>query len=36
VTRARESGWSSLTARQKHAISDRDTKLADELKRGNV
>ena len=36
VTRARESGWSSLTARQKHAISARDPKLADELKRGNV
>lgn len=34
VVKARESGWASLTARQKHAITSRDPKLADELKRG--
>lgn len=36
VTRARESGWASLTPRQKHIISARDSKLAEELKRGDV
>lgn len=34
VTKAHESGWGALTARQKHAITSRDQKLAASLKRG--
>jgi len=34
ITKAQTQGWSALTAREKHAISSRDPKLAASLKRG--